>query len=150
LFFCRKCANILIDDAGEVKIGDLGVAAQLAIGKTTCDSRAGSPHWMAPEVLDVNQEYDCRADIWSLGITAIEMAVGVPPSSNMEENQILVESSRNIARRPPPLLPSSGKWSENFHDFIHCCLIKNFRSRSSAEALLSVSFLLRFCFLIVV
>jgi serine/threonine-protein kinase 24/25/MST4 len=94
---------------------------------------------MAPEVIDINPEYDFRADIWSLGITAIELASGFPPSHHLTGEQVLQENMRALsAKRPPPLLPKAEKWSENFHDFVYCCLIKNYKSRHSAESLLMV------------
>jgi serine/threonine-protein kinase 24/25/MST4 len=129
----------LVSEDGAIRLGDFGISTELSQNDSVCNIRAGSPHWMAPEVLDTNPEYDFRADIWSLGITAIELACGFPPSYHLTGEQILHENARLAnAKRPPPLLPKASTWSENFHDFVYCCLIKNFKSRYSAEYLLMV------------
>lgn len=91
----------------------------------------GTPYWMAPEVLQ-STEYDGKADIWSLAITAIELAVGEPPHSNVHPMRAIFM----IPTSDPPTLPEPEKWSDEFNDFLKVCLVKNPTARPSAEELL--------------
>jgi serine/threonine protein kinase len=91
---------------------------------------------MAPELI-VQDSYDIKADIWSLGITAIELATGKPPYHNLHPMQALFI----IPSRPPPKIPNSEEYSEQFHDFVSCCLQKDPKSRKSSEELLLHPFL---------
>ncbi len=89
-----KAGNILIGSDGSVKISDFGVAAKLKEGKKR-NTFIGSPCWMAPEVLEQNQKngYDSKVDIWSLGITALEMAHGKPPNSELTTMKVQIRKS---------------------------------------------------------
>ena len=89
----------------------------------------GSPYWMAPEVFS-NEAYGSAVDIWSLGITAIEMALGRPPLSHLHPLKAVL----TIPRAEPPRLPE-GRFSQGFEDFIANCLVKDFRRRPTAQHL---------------
>uniref|UniRef100_A0A8C8E3R4 non-specific serine/threonine protein kinase n=1 Tax=Oryzias sinensis TaxID=183150 RepID=A0A8C8E3R4_9TELE len=119
---------------------DFGVSAQLDRTVGRRNTFIGTPYWMAPEVIacDENPDstYDFRSDIWSLGITAIEMAEGAPPLCDMHPMRALFL----IPRNPPPKLKSK-KWSKKFIDFIEGCLVKTYTSRPSTEQLLKHSFI---------
>jgi len=95
----------------------------------------GTPYWMAPEVIQ-SQPYDGRADIWSIGISAIEMAEMIPPQSHIHPMRVIWK----IIRDPPPRLKDKQNWSFNFHDFVAQALIKDRSSRPTATQLLSVHF----------
>lgn len=131
-----KAANILLNGKGESKLADFGVSAQLSETITKRRTMIGTPYWMAPEVL-TQASYDTKADIWSLGITAIEIACGAPPLNRIHPMRALVL----IPSRPPPTLPNPGDFSENFNDFIAKCLTKDPSKRPSAEELLNHPFI---------
>jgi serine/threonine protein kinase len=96
----------------------------------------GTPFWMAPEVIQ-EVGYDYKADIWSLGITAIEMAETRPPYSNIHPMRAIFM----IPSRPPPKLTEPEQWSDEFNNFVASCLIKNPNDRPSATALLAHAFI---------
>ncbi|XP_029962560.1 mitogen-activated protein kinase kinase kinase kinase 4-like isoform X3 [Salarias fasciatus] len=135
-----KGQNVLLTENAEVKLVDFGVSAQLdkTIGRR--NTFIGTPYWMAPEVIacDENPEatYDYRSDLWSLGITALEMAEGAPPLCDMHPMRALFL----IPRNPPPKLKSR-KWSKRFLSFVDSCLIKNHLHRPTTEALLRHAFI---------
>uniref|UniRef100_A0A4W3JUG2 non-specific serine/threonine protein kinase n=1 Tax=Callorhinchus milii TaxID=7868 RepID=A0A4W3JUG2_CALMI len=135
-----KGQNVLLTENAEVKLVDFGVSAQLDRTVGRRNTFIGTPYWMAPEVIacDENPDatYDYRSDIWSLGITAIEMAEGAPPLCDMHPMRALFL----IPRNPPPRLKSK-KWSRRFIEFIENCLIKNYTQRPSTEQLLKHSFI---------
>ncbi|XP_053328652.1 nik-related protein kinase [Spea bombifrons] len=134
-----KGQNVLLTENAEVKLVDFGVSAQLdrTIGRR--NTFIGTPYWMAPEVIacDENPDstYDYRSDLWSLGITAIEMAEGAPPLCDMHPMRALFL----IPRNPPPKLKSR-KWSKKCLNFVDSCLVKNYTHRPSTETLLKHSF----------
>ncbi|XP_061690070.1 mitogen-activated protein kinase kinase kinase kinase 4 isoform X2 [Syngnathoides biaculeatus] len=135
-----KGQNVLLTENAEVKLVDFGVSAQLdkTIGRR--NTFIGTPYWMAPEVIacDENPEatYDYRSDLWSLGITALEMAEGAPPLCDMHPMRALFL----IPRNPPPRLKSK-KWSKRFLSFIDSCLVKNHLHRSTTDVLLRHAFI---------
>ncbi|KAM9511993.1 mitogen-activated protein kinase kinase kinase kinase 4-like isoform 8-T8 [Salvelinus alpinus] len=135
-----KGQNVLLTENAEVKLVDFGVSAQLdrTIGKR--NTFIGTPYWMAPEVIacDENPDstYDYRSDLWSLGITALEMAEGAPPLCDMHPMRALFL----IPRNPPPKLKSK-KWSKKFLSFVESCLVKNYLHRPATETLLRHSFI---------
>ncbi|XP_064875651.1 mitogen-activated protein kinase kinase kinase kinase 4-like isoform X3 [Oncorhynchus nerka] len=135
-----KGQNVLLTENAEVKLVDFGVSAQLdrTIGKR--NTFIGTPYWMAPEVIacDENPDstYDYRSDLWSLGITALEMAEGAPPLCDMHPMRALFL----IPRNPPPKLKSK-KWSKKFLTFVESCLEKNYLHRPATETLLRHSFI---------
>ncbi|KAF6730960.1 Mitogen-activated protein kinase kinase kinase kinase 4 [Oryzias melastigma] len=135
-----KGQNVLLTENAEVKLVDFGVSAQLdkTIGRR--NTFIGTPYWMAPEVIacDENPEatYDYRSDLWSLGITALEMAEGAPPLCDMHPMRALFL----IPRNPPPKLKSK-KWSKRFLSFVDSCLVKNHLHRPATDALLRHAFI---------
>ncbi|KAI9095250.1 hypothetical protein DFS34DRAFT_627212 [Phlyctochytrium arcticum] len=133
-----KCANILLTESGAVKIGDFGVSQKLT--QTVCvrNSIVGTPYWMSPEVI-TGSDYGTEADIWSLGITAIEMTDGVPPHSDVHPMRAMFK----IPFLPPPTLLHPQIYSETFNDFIASCLIKDPKARPTAKDLLKHPFLSR-------
>lgn len=152
-----KGQNVLLTDNAEVKLGwsvfimsyfflcwrvavDFGVSAQLdrTIGRR--NTFIGTPYWMAPEVIacDENPDatYDNRSDLWSLGITALEMAESQPPLCELHPMRALFL----IPRNPPPRLKSK-KWNKKFHGFIETVLVKDYHDRPYTEQLLKHAFI---------
>lgn len=125
-----KCGNILLTDSGEVKLADFGVAAQLTSTLSKRNTFIGTPHWMAPEVIQASQ-YDGKVDIWALGISSIEMAERYPPRWRVNPNRVIFM----VVRDPPPRLTEKERWTLAFQDFIAQCLAKDPRSRPTARYL---------------
>ncbi|XP_037552556.1 traf2 and NCK-interacting protein kinase isoform X3 [Nematolebias whitei] len=135
-----KGQNVLLTENAEVKLVDFGVSAQLDRTVGRRNTFIGTPYWMAPEVIacDENPDatYDYRSDLWSCGITAIEMAEGAPPLCDMHPMRALFL----IPRNPPPRLKSK-KWSKKFFSFIENCLVKNYTQRPPTDQLLKHPFI---------
>ncbi|XP_062296023.1 TRAF2 and NCK interacting kinase a [Scomber scombrus] len=135
-----KGQNVLLTENAEVKLVDFGVSAQLDRTVGRRNTFIGTPYWMAPEVIacDENPDatYDFKSDLWSLGITAIEMAEGAPPLCDMHPMRALFL----IPRNPAPRLKSK-KWSKKFQSFIESCLVKSHGQRPSTEQLLKHPFI---------
>lgn len=129
-----KAANILVAEDGAVKIADFGVAAKLSSNLSRRNTFVGTPFWMAPEVIG-QEDYTYSADIWSVGITAMELANGEPPLSHLSPMKVIFF----IARNPPPML--SSVFSREFRDFVGQCLRKSPGERSSIASLLQHKFL---------
>jgi len=112
-----KAGNILLTSDGIAKLADFGVSAKLQHTMDKKDTVVGSPYWMAPEVISVQKDktegYDMKADIWSLGITAIELAEGKPPLFEIASLRVIFL----IPARDPPKLQHPSKWSPEFNDF---------------------------------
>ncbi|XP_076026052.1 myosin-IIIb [Genypterus blacodes] len=136
-----KGNNILLTNEGGVKLVDFGVSAQLTSARLRRNTSVGTPFWMAPEVIACEQQYDysydARCDVWSLGITAIELADGDPPLSEMHPVKALFK----IPRNPSPTLRNPEQWSRSFIHFIGQCLIKDFEARPSVTHLLEHPFI---------
>ncbi|UYV60200.1 hypothetical protein LAZ67_1000392 [Cordylochernes scorpioides] len=151
-----KAGNILLNTEGHAKLADFGVAGQLTVRSSSLlslitstlgsvqdtmvkrNTVIGTPFWMAPEVI---QEigYDCVADIWSLGITALEMAEGKPPYGDI--HPMRVSAIFMIPTKPPPSFRDPNLWSPEFIDFVSRCLVKNPSARATATELLKHEFI---------
>lgn len=131
-----KAGNILLTENGTVKLADFGSATM----SSPANSFVGSPYWIAPELILAMEEgtYDVKVDIWSLGITCIELAERKPPYFNMNAMSALY----HIAQNDPPLLNrTTGQWSERFHNFLGNCLRKDPNERLHASELLKMPFI---------
>mmetsp|Transcript_19568 Transcript_19568/g.33636 ORF Transcript_19568/g.33636 Transcript_19568/m.33636 type:complete len:580 (-) Transcript_19568:30-1769(-) len=138
-----KAGNILISDKGDVKLADLGVSAWLmAEGerKDLTKTFAGTPCWMAPEVMEQTTGHGLAADIWSFGITALELAYGQVPFAHLKPMKVLI----TVLKEPPPTLDSEAMkargWSKTFKDMIDTCLVKDPSKRPTSTKLLEHKF----------
>ncbi|CAM9327664.1 unnamed protein product [Chrysoparadoxa australica] len=142
-----KAGNILLSKDGRVQLGDFGVAGWLVgYGKkrNTAKTFVGTPCWMAPEVMEQTEGYNQKADIWSVGITALELAKGFAPYANLEPMKVLM---RTIEQDPPSLRSYSedtqaggGSFSRNFKEIVRLCLQKNPKKRPTCQILLNHKF----------
>ncbi|XP_076827622.1 myosin-IIIa [Brachyhypopomus gauderio] len=136
-----KGTNILLTTQGGIKLVDFGVSAQLTNTRLRRNTSVGTPFWMAPEVIACEQQldstYDTRCDVWSLGITAIELGDGDPPLADLHPMRALFK----IPRNPPPSLQQPEIWSDQFNDFICKCLIKDYELRPNVQELLQHAFI---------
>ncbi|KAE8590765.1 hypothetical protein XENTR_v10018196 [Xenopus tropicalis] len=135
-----KGVNIVLTEQAKVKIIDFGLAIQLSHPEERTTRSRGTPHWNAPEVIKCIQSpeegYNFKCDIWSYGITAIEMAEEDPPYLYMSAEEVNIK----ILTDEPPKLQSAS-WSEDFHDFVKVCLTKSHYERPTAENLLGHNFI---------
>ncbi|XP_076141864.1 STE20-like serine/threonine-protein kinase isoform X2 [Alosa pseudoharengus] len=135
-----KAGNILLTIGGEIKLADFGVSAKNTKTLQRRDSFIGTPYWMAPEVVmcetSKDRPYDYKADIWSLGVTLIEMAEIEPPNHELNPMRVLLK----IAKSEPPSLMKPSRWSAEFKDFLRKCLDKNMDNRWTTAQLLQHPF----------
>ncbi|KAM4030485.1 STE20-like serine/threonine-protein kinase isoform 1-T1 [Anomaloglossus baeobatrachus] len=135
-----KAGNILLTLDGDVKLADFGVSAKNTRTIQRRDSFIGTPYWMAPEVVmcetSKDKPYDFKADVWSLGVTLIEMAQIEPPHHELNPMRVLLK----IAKSEPPTLAHPSRWSRDFNDFLRKCLEKNLDARWTTPQLLQHPF----------
>ncbi|GCC26178.1 hypothetical protein chiPu_0004593 [Chiloscyllium punctatum] len=135
-----KAGNVLLTQDGNIKLADFGVSAKNTKTMQKRETFIGTPYWMAPEVVMCetmkDTPYDYKADIWSLGITLIEMAQIEPPHHELNPMRVLLK----IAKSDPPTLENPSKWSQDFKDFLKKALDKNPDTRLSAAQLLQHPF----------
>ena len=131
-----KAGNILLTDEGVAKLGDFGVSAQLTNSISKKISKIGTPYWMSPEVIS-QKSYDSKCDIWSLGITCIELAEGEPPYSEVRTFLVM----KKILNNPPKGLTKPELWSKDFNNFVQKCLIIEPDQRPTATQLLNHEFI---------
>lgn len=133
-----KAGNILLCRNGQIKLADFGVSARLSTIHSKRDTVIGAPYWMAPEVINA-QSHDGKADVWSLGISLIEMAERKPPLSQIHPMRAIFM----IPTSAPPTLAEPGKFSSEFNDFIARCLVKDPAKRAGPKDLMSHPFVAR-------
>lgn len=124
-----KAANVLVSKSGAIKLGDFGASRTMDTLTKKMDTFVGSPYWMAPEVM-LQGSYGPSVDVWSLGITIIELATGKPPHTNVSPLNVL----QLIIREPPPVL--AGNFSKELKEFVAMCLTKDPAQRATPAELL--------------
>jgi len=136
-----KAGNVLLTNTGEIKLADFGVSAKSKTPNQKRNTFIGTPYWMAPEVVITetmrDELYDCKADVWSLGITLIEFAEMQPPNHEMHPMRVLFK----ITKAEPAKLAYRKRWSADFHNFIEKCLQKDPNARPSMTELLQHPFI---------
>lgn len=130
-----KAGNVLLSNEGRAKLADFGVSALVSTLKDKRNTLIGTPYWMAPEVI-LENEYDSKCDVWSLGITLIEMAETAPPLHSIHPMRAIFQ----IPKREAPKFKHASQWSGEMNDFLSKCLVKDPAKRSTSSELLSHPF----------
>jgi len=132
-----KGANIMLSEEGYAKLGDFGIGIQMTDDEYRT-SKKGSPHWMSPQVV-LKKDYDMKTDIWSLGITCLELVEGQPPYSNLSPQEVL----EKIAEKPPKAedIINEMEHTSNFINFVNLCLEIDPKKRPSADVLIKHPFI---------
>ena len=136
-----KGANILLSEEGYAKLGDFGVGAELK--EKYRNSKKGSPYWMSPQVIK-KEKYDCKADIWSLGITCIELLQGEPPNSELSPEGVMKKIGNKSIKFDEFFRGNKDKYSKEFQNFLNRCLDVNPLSRANSKELLNHPFIVKF------
>ena len=134
-----KAGNVLLTSEGVAKLADFGVSGTLSKDTAQRHTVIGTPFWMAPEVIQ-ETGHNYKADIWSLGITLIELAEGHPPLCNLHPLRAIFV----IPSRPPPSFTDKSKWSPEMNEFLALCLTKDPNQRPTAKQLLLHPWLLKY------
>ncbi|XP_041563728.1 serine/threonine-protein kinase 10 isoform X1 [Drosophila elegans] len=138
-----KAGNVLLTMEGGVKLADFGVSAKNKHTMQKHDTFIGTPYWMAPELVLCetfrDNPYDHKVDIWSLGITLIELAQMEPPNSEMSPMRVLLK----IQKSEPPKLEQPSRWSKEFNDFLKKSLVKDPQVRPTTDVLMQHGFINR-------
>ncbi|XP_066586702.1 dual specificity mitogen-activated protein kinase kinase 7-like isoform X2 [Prorops nasuta] len=139
-----KPSNILLDESGDVKLCDFGISGRLVDSKAKTRS-AGCAAYMAPERIDppdpTKPDYDIRADVWSLGITLVELATGIFPYRDCKTD---FEVLSRVVQDDPPSLPADAIFSKEFRNFVNCCLTKNYKHRPKYHKLMEHPFIRKY------
>ena len=132
-----KGANILLSEDGYAKLGDFGVGIQMTDDEYRT-SKKGSPYWMSPQVI-LNKNYDMKTDIWSLGITCVELVEGEPPYGDLKPEEVM----EKIAKSPPKAcdIIDVKEHTEDFINFVDLCLEIDPKKRPSADILIKHPFI---------
>ena len=136
-----KGANILLSEEGYAKLGDFGVGAQLK--EKFRNSKKGSPYWMSPQVIS-KDKYDSKTDIWSLGITCIELLQGDPPNSGLSPENVMQKIGNKLFKFDDFFEGKKNKYSKEFQNFLNRCLEVNPIKRASAKELINHPFILKY------
>ena len=135
-----KGANIMLSEDGYAKLGDFGIGIQMTDDEYRT-SKKGSPHWMSPQVI-LNKNYDMKTDIWSLGITCLELVEGEPPFADLNPDEVMEQ----IANNPPKAedIIDVKEHTDEFIDFVNLCLEINPKKRPSADILIKHQFIKKY------
>ena len=134
-----KGANIMLSEDGYAKLGDFGIGIQMTDDEFRT-SKKGSPHWMSPQVV-LNKNYDMKTDIWSLGITCLELVEGEPPFADMNPDEVMEQIANNPPKAEDIIDPK--EHTDDFLDFVNLCLEINPKKRPSADILIKHPFIVK-------
>ena len=132
-----KGANIMLSEDGYAKLGDFGIGIQMTDDEYRT-SKKGSPHWMSPQVI-LNKNYDMKTDIWSLGITCLELVEGEPPFAELNPDEVMEQIANNPPKAEDIIDPK--EHTDDFINFVNLCLEINPKKRPSADILIKHPFI---------
>ena len=134
-----KGANIMLSEDGYAKLGDFGIGIQMTDDEYRT-SKKGSPHWMSPQVI-LNKNYDTKTDIWSLGITCLELVEGEPPLADLNPDEVMEKIANNPPKAEDIIDPK--EHTDEFIDFVNLCLEINPKKRPTADVLIKHPFIVK-------
>ena len=138
-----KGANILLSEDGYAKLGDFGVGTKLLLKENYRSSIKGSPYWMSPQVIQ-KENYDSKTDIWSLGITCIELTQGEPPFSDLNPNEVMDFIGNKKFIFDDFFQKKKSNYSKEFINFVSKCLEINPEKRANAKELIKHEFIVKY------